>query len=1181
MNRIRLLIMTFVGVITLAFMPAVLPGQINRTSLSGVITDPTGAVIPGAKVALEAIATGRTSETTTGQTGGYNFPALSLGGYTLTVSASGFKSFVRAGIRLYAGDDERLDVALVLGAMTEEVTVTESLPLLEISEPVYTSTVATETLQRLPISLSAGKRNATEFFTAIPGFQEGAGFTNRINGSIATYSELLIDGAPLESNPAVGGLFNNGFSIETVAEFTVSESPSADQGPTGGIVFSFVSKSGSNRLHGSVYEYHRNTALNSRDFFSPSVPKGIQNEFGFTVGGPVYLGDLYDGRDKSFFYFQWSGSKYRTGLAAQTFTMAPTAFKLGDFSSELALGAGVLGQDALGRDVIENTIYDPDTTRRVAAGEVDVGFTGMTNNSGAAATLRDPFNYGGNINAIDPLRFSTLSDTFQGYFPNPQTTARVNNYVTSGGAGVRDEPIWSLKVDQIIGNNRFAVFYWQGERTISSPFALPPIFKIRDSNLAKGHNSRLSWTRTFSPTVVNEFVFGVDRNWEGLATSGLAGMGASVIGQVNPLGGCTPTVVVPGFFASTQSSQITCGQGQFNTNFRVVNNLSYSRGKHLFKFGGSHIKWAANFPRERNARFNFLPAQTALPGAFLAQTGISYASFLLGGVDGSIASGPEDARPRMYIFGFYAQDNWRVTNKLTLELGLRWDLQPMPTFRNDAISQFDPTVPNPGAGGLLGALTFAGTGAGRLGRSRLQDSRFTDFGPRLGFAYQIQPKTVIRGNWGLYYGPVRQPRAGYGSIIQQGFFPNYGRESLDGFSAPFNWDQGFPLPPNPLAVDLRPEVVNGSDTGFFGIDAAHAPRIHQTHFSIQRELAGQTLLEVSFIGKYAHGILSSQDEQINQLDYAQFGSLGNLLTDLAVDPITGGLTPSALTAGITQIPFAGFQGSVAQALRPFPQYLAVVDQAASTGFSTYNSFQVKLQKHYANGVSFLVGYTIAKAMTDLDETPGFFAAGPQDARNRRAEKTVMFTDVPQQLLFNYLYELPFGPGKKFANGNNIFARHVIGGWALSGIHTYNAGKPLRVTTQRRLPTIPTRQSSLRPDRVPGVPARTNVSCSDYQPGQRILDINAFSNPAPFTFGNTSRNLGDVRGCGFFNENISIVKTFPIKESVQAVFGTNFFNVFNRHNWGKPAGDFDDPGSFGTITSTTPGRTIQFYLRIEW
>jgi Carboxypeptidase regulatory-like domain len=1150
----------FLRVVSLTVLAAWFPGvclsQINRSSLTGVVTDPSGAVVLGAAIVLVEERTQVKYESTTNDAGAYTFSALPLGAYRLTVTASSFKTLVRSGIELSAGDNKRIDVSLELGEVTQQVEVTGAAPVLETDEPVYSNTIATKTLEKLPILLPGLKRDASNYLATVPGYQGGAGFTNNINGSIGTFSELYVDGVPADGNPAVHGLFRNGFSNETLAEFKVADTPSADQGPTGGALISFVSKSGTNEFHGAFYEYHRNTSLTARDFFSPSVPTNLQNEYGFTVGGPVWIPRVYDGRNKTFFFFNWGQSKRRYGVGAATYTMPIEAFKQGDFSRLLG---PVVGTDALGRPVREGQIYDPGTTRPDGRG----GF------------IRDPFD--GNI--IPSGRFSQVSQNFQSYYPTlPAGAPLVNNYLTSGGSGAQDEDYYDIKADQQIGKNRFAGKFWRSYNTTADPFNLPEIFAIRTSSFSRGSHGRFNWTRPISARWVNDFAFGIDRDFLSTSSPGDAGIGASLIGQPNALGRCLPTIQIAGIFSTTQT-ELKCGQNEADTNWRFTNNTSYSAGKHLIKFGGIYNSWAANFPIENNALFTFLSPETGLPGQFLTDTGYPYASFLLGGVDSAAAKGAEDQTPRMYTVGVYVQDSWRVRPNLTLQLGLRWDVQPFPVHWKDTISQFDATVPNPGAGGRLGALTYAGTGPGRIGKRRLAPFEYTNFGPRIGFAYQAGSKTVIRGNWGLYYGPTNQTMAGFAAVIQQGYFPTFSRASLDGFSAPFNWDQGFPLPAS-IEPTFTPDLVNGSDTAFFGPDAGRAPRIQMVHFGVQHELPGKLLLEASFIGKYAYGLISGSAEPINQLDYGRYASLGDLLTADAY-------SPQAQAAGIS-IPYAGFQGTVAQALRPFPQYLTINNEGAAVSYNLYNSFQLKLQKHYANGLSFLMGYTISKALTDvggIGNIPGFFASSPQDAYNRRAEKSLANTDIPQSLLFHYLYELPVGPGKKFLNQNNIFTKYIVGGWSIAGVHSYNSGTPIGVTTQRVLPTMGSALlgNSLRPDRVPDLPIRTDVSCGDYDPGRgdRYLNVSAFRIPAPWTFGNVSKTLGNVRTCGSLNENISIRKMIPIKETVSFQFGGDFFNAFNRHNWGGPGADVSNPAAFGTITSTGAGRVIQVYARFEW
>ena len=1138
-------------------LPVLCLGQLNRSSLSGIISDTSGAVIVGAKVVLVEEKTQARHETTTDQTGSYTFPGLPLGQYSLTVTQSSFKTFVRSGIELNAGDNKRIDLSLEVGEVTQQVEVSGTAPVLETSEPVYSDTIATDTLEKLPILLSGLKRDASNYLATVPGYQGGAGFTNNINGSIGTFSELYVDGVPADGNPAVHGLFRNGFSNETLAEFKVADSPSADQGASGGALISFVTKSGTNEFHGAAYEYHRNTALTARDFFSPTVPTNLQNEYGFSLGGPIWIPHLYDGRNKTFFFFNWGQSKRRYGVGASTYTMPVEEFKTGDFSRVLG---SVIGTDVLGRPIRQGQIYDPATTR----------------SDGHGGFIRDPFP--GNVIPSD--RFSQVSRNFQSYYPTlPAGAPLVNNYLTSGGSGAQDEDYYDIKIDQIIGKNRFAGKFWRSFNSTADPFNLPEIFAIRTSSFSRGSHGRFNFTRPISARWVNDFAFGIDRDFLRTASPGDAGIGASLIGQPNALGACTPAVHIAGIFATTQT-ELKCGQDEADTNWRFTNNTSYSAGKHLIKFGGIYNKWAANFPIENNAQFTFLTPETALPGQFLTNTGYSYASFLLGQVDNSAAKGAEDQTPRMYMFGFYVQDSWRVKPNLTLQLGLRYDVQPFPVHWHDTISQFDATVPNPAAGGILGALTYAGEGPGRIGRRQLADTHYRDFGPRIGFAYQLGTKTVIRGNWGLYYGPNNQTMAGYAAVLQQGYFPTFSRASLDGYSSVFNWDSGFPLPPSGAAANLVPEFANGSDTGFFGRDAGRAPRIQMVHFGVQRELPGKALLEASFMGKYAHGIISGAAEPINQLDYGKYGSLGDLLGADAY-------SAQAQAAGIP-IPYPGFQGSVAQALRPFPQYLTINNEGAAVSFNTYNSFQLKLQKHYSQGLSFLVGYTISKAFTDvggIGNIPGFFASSPQDAYNRRAEKALANTDIPQSLIVHYLYELPVGPGKKFLNQNNVFTKYVLGGWSVAGYNSYNSGTPIGVLTERVLPTTGAALlgNSLRPDIVPGAAIRTAASCGDFDPGRgdRYLNVGAFSDPAPWSFGNASRVLGSVRTCASLNENISILKNIPIAEKVRFQFGADFFNAFNRHTWGAPGTDVDNPQAFGTITSTGPGRVIQMHARVEW
>ena len=1162
MKCCRTRLMSFVGFAAVLGFSSIGIGQVNKSSLDGTVTDPSAAAVPGAQVTLTETLTQVKSQTTTDSTGGYTFANLDRGIYQLTVTHQGFETLVQSGIALEAADNKRIDVSLRVGQVSQTVDVSSTAAaLLETRDPNYTDTVETSTLKDLPLVVNGLHRDPSQYLAVIPGYTGGAGFSNNINGSIGSYGEITVDGAPLEAGGPIRGLVNSVFSNEIVAEFKVIDSPTADLGNTAGDAMSFVTKSGTNQWHGSLYEYLRNNDLDSRSYFATTVPKDIQNEYGGSLGGPIIIPHVYNGKDKTFFYFNYGQTRYRFGGAASTYTMPIEAFRQGDFSSILG---SQIGTDSLGRPVFKNEIYDPSTTRPDGKG----GF------------IRDPFP--GNI--IPQSSMSSVSTKFQGYYPTLPTNAPlVNNYIAEGGAGSTNNYYYSLKIDHTAGPNQFSGLYWEDHEVTLQPFTLPAFFAIDNYGLSENHDLTLNWARTFSQSVVNNATFAVNRaNYPG-NTTGVAGEGAALIGQPNALGPCTPTVSIPGFFAST-TTQIQCDLGNANTDFSVFDNLSYSRGKHFFKFGGNWEHWNQNAPIINNGYFGYTSSETALPGTLLSSTGFPYASFLLGQVDNSMVQGFRAQASRAFMVGFYGQDSFRATPKLSLDLGLRWDIQPQSVDANNNVSAFNATLPNPAAGNLPGAMTFIGTGPGRLGRRRFVPANWAGFGPRIGFAYHLEANTVVRGSWGLFYGPVSSSSPAV-APNQQGFFPSYSLTTQNGFTPVFNWDQGFPVPSNPDAPTLDPAVANGGNTAFYGPNSTRPPRIETIRFGIQHQFPGQILVETSFIGKYAHGIFNFALNTYNQLDYQKYGALGALLNDDINSP--------AARAANIPIPYAGFQGTVSQALRPFPQFNTINDQGGGGGNATYNAFQLKVQKQYGNGISFLVGYTISKTLTDTSSisgpgqnlqanVPGFFAAGPQDAYNVRAEKGLGDSDIPQAVIFSYTYALPVGPGKKFVNHDNTFNRLVVGGWAIAGYQTYYKGAPISPITEQRLASqggnlAPT---FLRPDLVPGTPIRSNVSCGSYLPGQAIFNVAAFTDPQPFAFGDSPRTIPNVRTCGIANENFSLMKRIPIRENLRFELGGDFFNVLNRHPWGPPNVDIDG-GAFGSFSSTGPGRIVQVHARLDF
>jgi len=645
----------------------------------------------------------------------------------------------------------------------------------------------------------------------------------------------------------------------------------------------------------------------------------------------------------------------------------------------------------------------------------------------------------------------------------------------------------------------------------------------------------------------------------------------------------TPQVAIAGPYG-TQGIW-TPHQAQLDTMPYVSDIVTITKGKHTLKFGTQWTRYRTDFPTTlyANGRFYFNPYETNLPDApngLASSTGMAYASFLLGDVDAATVYGPNLDSERFWSQNFFAQDEHRATSKLTLTYGVSWELQNiLASAHSQNMSQFNPNIPNAAAGGLPGALQFIGFGTGRMNRERFTNMPLHDFGPRLGFAYLLTPKTTVRGSYGIGYGPLGQALSSAWAN-HQGFLLELTAASADGGITPsFNWDGGFPVSRYNLNVpDLDPTVGNNSATSFVGFGPIKAPMIQLVNFTVQRQLAGNIVLSGAYIGNFSHHIGSVSSQLVNQLDYSKYGYLGSTLTDQIG-------SPQAIAAGINA-PYAGFQGSVAQALRPYPQYLGINGDSSMIGNSTYHALQIKAQKTFSNGLSFLIGYTISKQLADVDTMPGYFAATVQNAYNMRGEKSVTSIDMPQAVVASYVYQLPIGTGRQYLHGNDIVSKYVLGGWSIAGVHSYDAGTPLGFSTTGRLPTtgdsILNVATVLRPDVVSGVSPTTGIGCGgSFDPATSLLlNRAAFTDPAPFTFGTAPRLSSNARSCASFNENISLLKRTPIKERSNLELGFDVFNVFNRRHFGGPDSNIDD-ASFGQVSSAGPGRTAQLHLKLLW
>jgi hypothetical protein len=1129
-----------------------LPAQTERGTISGRVLDPTSATVPDARVEATNQATGVRSATRTNDAGVYSIQQLPPGRYDLSVESAGFRRYSHTNIDLNVAQTLTLDVALEVGETVNTVEVTSAPPAIESSTSDLSTVVDSHKVMELPLSVSGNMRNPEQFVFLAPGVT-GDAVNTQINGSQSRAKEILIDGVSA-SSPESGGTLFTYPSIEAFQEFKlVSGNFNAEYGHTGGGFEVFVTKSGTNNLHGAVFDYLRNDVLDARGFFSTATPINRQNEFGAALGGPVWVPKVYNGRNRTFFYFVYSGFRFRQGATNALTSVPPLDFLKGDFSRLV---------DRNGNQV---PIYDPRTTSVDANGNVTrAQFSG---------------------NKIPADRFSSVAKAILPLFPAPINSGILNNFLTVG-AKTFDRDQVDLKIDHRFSDRSSASFflYLGTQTTIDAPNLPPPLSNALDEDRLSRW-ARFSHDFIFSPSALNHFALGFTREgqyWRELSVNqdwpaklGLQGVNTGAgntfpivtfTGGYNILGG--GGIASPALFTTPSGVNPKSTGSQVNNVWQMFDSISWIRGNHSFKFGADLRLMQTNGADFflSQGRFDFNSLETAFPSAAgRASTGNSFASFLLGAVDkGSLNVLAVVPGNRYHSLGAFVQDDWKISRKLTLNLGLRYDLFFPRTESHNNLSGFDPSLPNPGAGGRLGAIAFLGNGPGRNGRGSFADTDYRAFGPRVGFAYQLNVKTVARGGYGVFY---EQGNATAGLRTSQSFGFGFNAapvfQTLDaGVTPAFNWDNGFPQNfSKPPRID--PTVANGSDVNYIGRGDGRPPYIQNWTIDIQRDLGWNAVADVAYVGNKGTR-LGTALFNLNELD-PRFLSLGNLLTL----PVT---SPQAIAAGIP-LPYAGFKGSVAQALRPYPQYTNIVERSNPNGNSTYHALQAKLEKRLAAGFTFLAAYTWSKSISDSDIQAGGGPSG-QTYYNRKLEKAVSTNDVPQNVALSYLYELPFGPGKRFLRNPGVASR-IFGGWTVTAIHHYFSGKPIVLTANNTLPLF---NGVLRPN----VNAGVTKSLPFHDPAtDRYINPAAFSVPAQFTFGTSARSYTDLRAPFTLDESFGLIKNTVVFERLTLQFRAEFFNVFNRVVFDAPAANVSN-ANFGQITSqANRPRQGQLALRLEF
>jgi len=1144
-----------IALLTLAIGACLTPRAAAQTAAAAIVgtcVDPSGAIVPNASVTARNVDTDAHFQATTNAEGNYVLPILPIGAYEVSVSAPGFETTVRSGIVLQVGDRTRVDFTLKVGSTSQKIDVVGAAPLVQTDSSGLGEVVENQRITELPLN----SRNVLTLETLVPGVRNlqggidvGFGRSQNyqlanvgINGSTGGFTAFLMDGA--DDTTHGWGEVSVAPLVEAIQEFQViTNFIPPEYGFTSGGVVNTITKSGTNSFHGSAYEFIRNNVLDARNTFAPNVPPYRFNQFGASAGGPVSLPKVYDGRDKTFFFFNYEGSRRRA--VSNPITTVPTAAeRTGDFSQL---------EDASGNPIL---LYDPATT--------------VPNPSGPGY-VRTPLQ--GNI--IPPNRLDTVAQNVLTLLPLPNQApnnvfAQTNNYIGDQPALVNTNQIHA-RLDQSFGPNNRLYGRWSfnaedaNRPDDAGPWPSPVWYSRADSI----HNQQfvLSDVNTFSSTLLNQvrltfmrqhFPFtqgGYNQGWPQKI-----GLPADVPPTLYPLMNIDGLAVLGGDNTTGIRDE---------TAFQIFDMISKVRGNHSFKFGTDlrHMSYANYQASDPSGSFNFPAPLTGNPQAPTG-TGFGFATFMLGDVgSGSTLDIYNFPTYVGHSYSFFAGDDWKLNRRLTLNLGLRYDFQSPTVERGCHTSNFNPFVTDSANPNLLGALQYACVD---YGKTVAQNDR-TNLGPRVGFAYDLtgNSRTVLRGGFGIVYSPT---------FTVDNFAPTQGFTYTNTYQPPgnntnlpaFQLQNGPPFIDYPAGASGGPSAALGSSVSFEE-PRRPIPYSEQWNMGVQHEFPGHWLLDVAYAGSTGVHLPS------NEYLYDQLGdnylSLGLQLQNQVPNPLVGEVPG----------PLGGPTVSLAQTLMPYPQYSSVSVYDPYGGSSTYHSLQVKIEHRFGRGLTVLGSYTYAKMISGslisniawMSTLASTLYNGYQDGKfDRNAEKSVDPTDVPQAFVLSYVYKFPLGRGNTWGL-NNSFLNALFGNWEMSGVFTADGGPPLIITGANNF-------LAERPDSTGQSAKLSHPTLNEW------FNPNVFINPPIYQYGNLGRTLGNVRAPGLTNFDFALLKNFRVTEKFSVQFRAESFNLANITNLGLPNTSFvpgpnglNASGSFGTISSAYDPRSIQFGLKMLW
>jgi len=1139
--------------------------QSTTAQITGRVSDQSGAVIPAVAITVANEETGMKRQTESNDLGNYSVPLLPPGTYRITAQKEGFKPVSRTGITLQVDQTARIDFVLDVGALTETVEVAARAPLLQSESSSLGQVVDGSKIQSIPLN----GRSPFRLVQLTPGILSAPAASGQfgdlpvnttwdsnisINGGRHQSNEVQIDGVP-----STAGFFNQITtipSIEATQEFKVqSNNLSAEWGRFSGGVINVSTRSGTNELHGSLYEFLRNSAFDANEFFNNRAgnkkPPFRMNQFGGSAGGPVWLGKFYNGRNKTFFFADYQGTRWRRGDVFIT-TLPTSRERAGDFTKTLT-PQGQMVQ-----------VYDPLTTR--------------TDPARAGQYLRQPFP--GNV--LPQERISSIARRILTFYPAPNTAgdpvSGYNNFVSNASRKIDQNQV-SVRIDHSV-NDAWRMF---GRIAANGTSLTQPDYYSNVATPSPGavgttpfhqRTAALDHTVTLNPATVLDIRYGFARWYQLRKTRSYGfdqrelGFPASLVSQFQiPV---FPSISVEQYGALGGQSYLNNG----NDTHTLIVSVTKIVGRHNLKWGSDNRLRRINFFNVggAGASYNFTRVFTRGPDPlrFYADAGNAMASLLLGyPASGSVPIVAGVSLQNFYFSG-YLQDDIRSTNRLTMNVGLRYETESPYTERRNQINWFDVDLPSPARNAafpnLTGGLRFAGVG----GASRhVFDWDKNNFAPRLGFAWSVANRTVMRWGAGLFYSPVEASNNAVGFTPSSGYSATTPMvATLDGGLTPFR-TLADPFPEGlvqPTRESLGAATFLGQAPSAWD---AHpiTPTTWQWNFDLQRQLAGDILIDVAYAG--SRGIhLGYRNREMDTLN-PQYLSLGAGLNALVDNPFAGTITVGTLA-----------QPRVArrQLLLPFPQFTGVTIINMTSANSIYHSLQLKAEKRYAAGLGLLLSYTAGKLISDAPSQVSPIGeinnnSGVQNWYDLRSERAVSEQDVAQALTFSYVAELPVGKGKRLWGSVHGVTGQLLSGWQINGVSSYRSGFPLIVTA-------PIPGGGNRPNST-GRSAKITASRPRGEALERWFDTSAFLLPPSFTLGNVGRTLPDVRGPSRINHDLSLIKNTALAERRTLQFRAEFFNLFNEPAFWQPDTGMGS-GQFGAIRQTVGlPRVIQFALKLTF